>query len=63
MNKNNFYMQKALPNKPTLGSGSSENIPQGYFNKNAGGGGLGSGVGGGGVNLPQLSNPYVSSVT
>jgi hypothetical protein len=48
-----------LPNKPTLGSGSSENIPQGYFNKNSA---LGSGINNSGVNLPVLSNPYVNSV-
>eukprot|EP00347_Sterkiella_histriomuscorum_P022691 403337518 len=66
VNKNNFYMQKgqpyALPNKPTVvgsGHGSSESVPQGYFNK----GPIGSGISnsGSGVNLPQLNNPYVSS--
>ncbi len=52
-----------LPNKPTLGSGSSENIPQGYFNKNSALGGGAGGIGSSsGVNLPVLSNPYVSSV-
>jgi len=53
-----------LPNKPTLvGSGSGENVPQGYFNKNPP---IGSGIShsnNSGTNLPVLNNPYVSSVS
>lgn len=47
-----------LPNKP-VGIGSGESVPSGYFNKKP----IGSGISNtGSVNLPNLSNPYVSSV-
>lgn len=59
INKNSFYLQKGKSpeynlSKPTV-QGSSE-VPQGYFNKNAGGYNQPA------PTLPVLNNPYQSSV-
>lgn len=55
-----------MPNKPTLIGSRGSEIPQGYFNKNpaaiATGLGSGSNASQGSGGLPNLNNPYQSSV-